>query len=155
VAETGSTFAQNALIKARHACKKHRIATLADDSGLLVEALDGAPGVHSARFSPERTDDANNRLLIQKMTGVANRRARFVSVLAFVSPDESEHLFEGSLEGEIAHQPFGSYGFGYDPIFFLPDRQCMLSELTLEEKNEISHRAKSLTLFIEFIGGSL
>jgi XTP/dITP diphosphohydrolase len=155
IEETGSTFQENALLKARHACLKHHLPCLADDSGLLVEALDGAPGVHSARFSIEHTDEANNRLLLKRLNGVKHRNARFVSVLAFVTPQGEEALFQGTLEGEIATIPAGTNGFGYDPIFYLPDLHCMLSELTLPEKNQISHRAKSLTSFIEYIGGTL
>jgi XTP/dITP diphosphohydrolase len=155
IEETGSTFQENALIKARHACFMHHIPSLADDSGLLVEALDGAPGVHSARYSIEQTDEANNRLLLERLNGIKHRKARFVSVLAYVTPQGEEVLFEGILEGEIATIPAGTNGFGYDPIFYLPELHCMLSELTLSEKNQISHRAKSLSSFIDYIGGTI
>lgn len=141
--ETGDTFEANALEKARFVHRHTGRACVADDSGLEVDALGGAPGVRSRRFSPEATDGANNRLLLERLRGVTDRRARFRCVLALVA-DGVERTVDGRCEGRIAEHPRGAHGFGYDPIF-LPDEAPgrTMAELTLEEKNAISHRSRA------------
>lgn len=138
--ETGDTFVANALQKARFIHERLRVPVVADDSGLVVDALGGAPGVHSKRFSPEQTADGNNRLLLHRMTDIPDRGARFVCVVALVA-DGVEATVEGRCEGQIALAPRGTGGFGYDPLFLpdaLPGRS--MAEATLAEKNAISHR---------------
>lgn len=138
--ETGDTFVANALQKARFIHSRLGVPVVADDSGLVVDALGGAPGVHSKRFSPEATAEGNNRLLLARMTGVQERRARFVCVVALVA-DGVEETVEGRCEGRIAHALQGTGGFGYDPLFLpdaLPGRA--MAQATLAEKNAISHR---------------
>ena len=149
VAETGSTMAENALLKARAfraalppEAKEEQVWVLGDDSGLEVDALDGAPGIYSNRWAGPDTNaaDRNNYLLeCLKDTPDEARTARFRCVIALISPDGEEHLVEGIVEGRIAHEPEGSGGFGYDPVFELPDGRRM-SQLAPEEKNRISHR---------------
>ena len=142
--ETGSTFADNALQKARFVHAATGLPTLADDSGLEVDALGGAPGVHSKRFSPEATDAANNALLQRKLDGVTHRTARFRCVLALVT-STWEGTVDGTCEGRIALAPRGGFGFGYDPLF-LPDALDgrTMAEARPEEKNAISHRGRAL-----------
>ena len=149
VAETGSTFAENALLKARafHAAlppqaKEEQVWVLGDDSGLEVDALDGAPGIYSNRWAgPNTTPGDRNAYLLDRLKDTPDeaRTARFRCVIALISPDGEEHLVEGVVEGRIAHEPEGSGGFGYDPVFELPDGRRM-SQLSPEEKNMISHR---------------
>ena len=150
VAETGTTFVENAIIKARHAATITGLPALADDSGIEVDALDGAPGVYSARFSGEgANDDANNALLVQKLREVpANERSaryRAVIVLLRHAADPSPLICEGSWEGMIQLEPAGSGGFGYDPYFYLPDFDCTSAELSAEEKNRLSHRGAAMS----------
>jgi len=150
VAETGTTFVENAIIKARHAASHTGLPALADDSGIEVDALDGAPGVYSARFSGPAADDAaNNALLVEKLQTVpaAERSARYRAVIVFMrhAGDPSPLICEGSWEGMIQLQPAGDGGFGYDPFFFLPELGCTSAELSATEKNRISHRGKALT----------
>lgn len=143
--ETGSTFAENALIKARAAAKALHCTAMADDSGLCVEALDGAPGVFSARYGGEHGNDAANRaLLLQNMQGVENRRAYFVCAVAVVEPDGREITAEGRTYGKILTQETGTGGFGYDPIFESEDLQKSFGLATAEEKNSVSHRYRAL-----------
>jgi non-canonical purine NTP pyrophosphatase (RdgB/HAM1 family) len=146
VEETGSDFRGNALLKARaYAAELPGVAVLADDSGLVVEALDGEPGVRSARYAGEPCDDgANNRLVLEKMRGVEDRRAAFVVILALVRPDRSELLVEGRCEGTIADSERGENGFGYDAIFFRDDLGCTFGEAAPSEKNARSHRAAAV-----------
>jgi XTP/dITP diphosphohydrolase len=149
VAETGPTMAENALLKARalyRALSEQQGSNdwwvLGDDSGLEVDALGGAPGVHSNRWAGPKTTAADrNRLLLERLEGVPEqeRTARFRCVVALISPKGAEHLTEGVVEGRIAHEPMGSGGFGYDPVFELPDGRRM-SQLDSDEKNIISHR---------------
>ena len=150
VEETGSTYAENALIKARAACGASGLPALADDSGVEVDALPGELGVRSARFGGEGLDDSGrNALLLQKMRDVpdAERGARYVCVLAFAKPDGWFGFFEGALGGRILRAPQGEGGFGYDPIMYLPAHGCAVSELPLEVKNRISHRGLALAEF--------
>ena len=150
VAETGTTFVENAIIKARHAATITGLPALADDSGIEVDALDGAPGVYSARFSGEgANDDANNALLVQKLRHVpaAERSARYRAVIVLLrhAADPSPLICEGSWEGMIQLEPAGSGGFGYDPYFYLPDFDCTSAELSAEEKNRLSHRGAAMS----------
>ena len=145
VDETGATFMENALIKARAACEALGLPVLADDSGLCVEALGGAPGVYSARYSGAHGDDKGNRLLLLKnMQGVADRRAYFACAVALVSPDGREWTAEGKTEGEILTEEEGEGGFGYDPIFLSSDLQKSFGIASAEEKNSVSHRYRAL-----------
>lgn len=147
IEENGSTFAENALIKAKTAAAASGLLALADDSGLEVDALGGAPGVHSARFAGEPKDDGrNNAKLLDLLKDVPaeQRRARFKSVIAVVTLQGEEHLTEGVCEGQIGFEPKGEDGFGYDPLFYVPEFGMTFSEISLEQKNQISHRGKAL-----------
>jgi XTP/dITP diphosphohydrolase len=149
IAETGSSFEANALLKARHVTAHAGLPALADDSGLEVDALGGRPGVYSARYAGVGASDAaNNALLIQELEGVADaqRTARYRCVLALVrsAHDPAPLLAQGSWEGRIAHQPAGSGGFGYDPWFIPRGYECTAAQLPLEAKNRLSHRALAL-----------
>jgi len=149
--ETADTFEGNALIKARGACKYTGLPALADDSGLEVDYLQGAPGVYSARYAGSHGDDeANNRLLLKNLQGVPDnqRTARFVAVMALVCPSGEEYVTKGVCEGYIADEPKGENGFGYDPIFRLPNDCRTLAQLLPEEKNAISHRAQALAKMV-------
>jgi XTP/dITP diphosphohydrolase len=153
--EDGLTFRDNALKKAREAMLFTGLPALADDSGLVVDVLDGRPGVHSARFAGEGAGDvANNRRLLHELNGIpANRRqAAFVCVLAFVAPDGSEQVFSGRVGGGIIFAERGEGGFGYDPLFLVDGFDRTMAELTLQEKNAISHRGQALQHFREFLG---
>ncbi|TNF88393.1 MAG: RdgB/HAM1 family non-canonical purine NTP pyrophosphatase [Gammaproteobacteria bacterium] len=149
VAETGTTFVENAIIKARHAAAQTGLPALADDSGIEVDALDGAPGVFSARFAGEDADDdANNALLVEKLRQVPaeQRSARYRAVIVLMrhAADPSPLICEGSWEGLIQLQPAGDGGFGYDPYFYLPELGCSSAQLSAEEKNRLSHRGQAL-----------
>ena len=148
VDETGSTFEENALLKA-HAVSRHtKLPALADDSGLSVDALNGAPGIFSARWSGVHGDDgANIKRLLKDLSGVAEnkRGAEFIAVLALVRPDGEELLIRGELRGKIRNQPVGANGFGYDPIFEPENSNRTLGEMSAAEKDAISHRSKALT----------
>lgn len=144
-AEDGATFMENALKKAREISEISGKCALADDSGLCVDALDGAPGIYSARFSGVHGDDAaNNRLLLEKLEGVTDRSAHFTSAVALVWPDGHYLEAEGYLHGVIGFEPKGENGFGYDPLLFLPERGMTAAQLSAEEKNSISHRYNAL-----------
>ena len=154
VPETGTTFVENAIIKARHAAQQTGYAALSDDSGIVVDALNGEPGVYSARFSGSNAnDDANNALLVEKLRAVpeAQRSARYQAVIVYMpnAADPSPIICEGSWEGVIVLDPRGSGGFGYDPYFYLPEYGCTSAELSAEEKNRISHRGQALRLLLE------
>ncbi len=161
VSEDGETFVENALKKARAAACFTGMAALADDSGLEVDALGGAPGVHSARFGGEGLSDSERYLLLLKMLeGVPwrERTARFKCVMALVVPDDKEYVVEGVCEGIIAMEPKGEGGFGYDPVFYLPSYGKTMAQLPAGEKNRISHRAKALHRMREILrrlGGRL
>jgi len=144
IEETGETYLENALLKARTLAIASGLPALADDSGLEVDALDGAPGVHSARFQPG-SDEARYATLLAAMTGVegAARSARFRCVAALVLPDGRAFTSEGVCEGVIAQAPSGARGFGYDPVFFIPEQGVTMAELSAEQKNTISHRARA------------
>jgi XTP/dITP diphosphohydrolase len=141
--ETGATYADNALLKARAAARATGVTALADDSGLEVEALGGEPGLRSARFGGSRLDDAGrNALLLERLRGVPpeRRTARYRCVIAIVDPDGRERLAEGTAEGRIAEAPRGAGGFGYDPLFYYPPLGCTFAELSPEAKARVSHR---------------
>jgi XTP/dITP diphosphohydrolase len=150
VEETGKTFAENALIKARAVCKAlHRI-TLADDSGLCVDALGGAPGVYSARYAGEHGNDKENRaLLLKNMQGVTDRSAHFTCALALVTPDGREMVVEGKTFGKILLEEAGEGGFGYDSLFLSDDLQISFASASAQEKNSVSHRFRALQLLQE------
>jgi XTP/dITP diphosphohydrolase len=154
VAETGTTFVENAIIKARHAAHSTGFAVLADDSGIVVDALNGEPGVYSARFSGSNaSDEANNALLVEKLRSIPEeqRSARYQAVIVYMrnAVDPSPIICEGSWEGMIVLEPRGKGGFGYDPYFYLPEYECTSAELSAEEKNRISHRGKALRRLVE------
>lgn len=154
VEETGTTFEENALLKAREICKLSGKPTISDDSGLEIDALDGAPGIYSSRFMGEDTSyDIKNNALIEKLENVADpdRTARFRCCMALVLPDGKEFVTEGAMEGIIAREPKGINGFGYDPILFIPEYNRTSAELSSEEKNNISHRGEALRKMIEVI----
>ena len=142
--EDGATFAENAAIKAQHYGRHAAGLLFADDSGLVVDALEGAPGVHSARFAgPGANDERNNRLLLERLRGVRNRTARFVCVIALAEGTEVRSLFEGSVEGVILKEPRGAGGFGYDPLFYYPPFGCTFGEASEERKLAVSHRGQA------------
>ena len=147
IEENGTTFAENAMIKARAVWEKTGGIVLADDSGLVVDYLGGEPGVYSARYLGEDTSyEIKNQAIIDRLADAKEeeRTARFVSAIAAVLPDGSELVTEGTVEGLIAHEPAGNGGFGYDPIFYLPQFGCSSAELEPEKKNELSHRGEGL-----------
>ena len=148
--EVDPTFEGNALAKARFVAKETGLAALADDSGLEVDGLGGRPGVRSARYAgPEATDEENRAKLLAELDGVGpeGRAARFRCAVAYVSPEGEEAVFSGTLEGSIAMEERGSGGFGYDPVFLVPEKGVTAAELTADEKNAISHRARALARF--------
>jgi len=146
VAESGSTFAENAALKARIAAQRTGLVSLADDSGLEVDALHGAPGVYSARYAGEpKDDDRNNEKLLKELEGVPEdqRTARFRCALVVATPTGEEYLTEGVVEGRILTERRGKEGFGYDPLFYLPDFGRTMAQLNVNQKNKISHRAQA------------
>lgn len=152
--ETGLSFVENALLKARHASAQSGLPAIADDSGLAVDALMGKPGIYSARFAGEGATDADNvDKLLSTMEGLVtpDRTARFHCVLAYVrsAEDPVPIICHGHWEGSILHQRRGEGGFGYDPIFYLADRDCSAAELSKEDKNTISHRGKAMQQLLE------
>lgn len=150
--ETGKTFAENALIKARAGMKASGMPCIADDSGLCVEALHGAPGVYSARYSGEgATDEKNNALLMKNLEGVTDRRAKFVSAIAMVFPDGRTVTAEGECPGTVIDEHRGNNGFGYDPYFLVEEYGKTFAELSGDIKNRISHRARALEKFRKLI----
>ena len=150
--EDGSTFFENALIKAKHAATISGYPAIADDSGLCVDYLNGAPGIKSARYAGENASDADNNLkLLNSLKNQTQRNAAFVACLIFFDPDSKEDILsaEGRLEGEIAKKSHGNDGFGYDPIFFISDENKTLAELGKDYKNKNSHRAKATKILLE------
>lgn len=154
VEETGTTFEENAYLKASAIAKKCGLPTLADDSGLEIDYLGKEPGIYSSRYMGEDTPySVKNAELLRRMEGVPDeeRTARFVCAICLVRPDGSSETVCASMEGIVAHESAGSNGFGYDPIFFLPDRGCTSAQLPPEEKNLISHRGKALRLMRDIL----
>ena len=150
VEETGTTFEENSLLKARAVMEASGLPAIADDSGLCVDALGGAPGVYSARYGGEGLDDIQRyRLLLENMRGQMPRTARFVSVITCCFPNGDVISARGECPGTIAFAPMGEGGFGYDPVFFVPEMRKTFGQLTPEEKNAISHRGVALRAFGE------
>jgi XTP/dITP diphosphohydrolase len=163
IEETGTTIAENAYIKAKAVADIVGIPVLADDSGLCVDALDGAPGVYSARYAGEDAADRdNNAKLLRELEAMLSTEAvnpeflsaaRFVCSLVLYDPQDGSRLeAEGSVEGSILRNPRGAEGFGYDPLFWIPSHGCSMAELSIEEKNAISHRGQALCKLLELIG---
>lgn len=147
VEETGTTFEENAILKAQSYAEASGMLTLADDSGLAVDALGGEPGLYSARYGgPDATDATRYTMLLTRMQSVPDgeRQARFVCVVALATPEGDLYIGEGAVEGVIAHAPRGDFGFGYDPVFFMPEYGATMAELGPKVKNNISHRARAL-----------
>ena len=152
IPETGTTLEANALQKARSVHQRTGAACVADDTGLEVDALGGAPGVHSARYAgPGRDPVDNMRKLLTELAGVADRDARFRTCIAYVAADGSEHTFEGAVDGVITSAPLGSGGFGYDPVFRPHMSDLTFAELPADKKNAISHRAQAVWRFVRFL----
>lgn len=156
--EDGDTFTANSLQKAHYYAQKSGLVTLADDSGIVVDALGGAPGVYSARYgTPDLDDTGRRRLLLANVNalGDVNRSARFVCVIAVVTPTGQELLSEGVCEGQIADVEAGEGGFGYDPIFWLPAHGCTIAQLSADQKNALSHRGKAVRDIAPRIQGAM
>lgn len=156
VAETGTTFVENAIIKARHAARYANAPVLADDSGIAVDALHGRPGVYSARYAGEKaTSSANVAKLLYEMQNVpeGKRQARFYCALVLMrhAEDAAPLIAQGVWHGTILHQAQGSGGFGYDPVFYVPDHDCSAAEIDAAEKNRISHRGQALNKIVDMI----
>lgn len=150
VEETGTTFAENAMLKAKAICAAANLPAIADDSGLCVDALNGGPGVYSARYGGEGLDDKGRyTLLLNSLRGQGTRAAHFESAIACAFPGGDTLTAAGRCDGTIAFAPMGEGGFGYDPVFFVPALAKTFAQMTAEEKNKISHRGKALTEFVE------
>jgi XTP/dITP diphosphohydrolase len=150
--ETGATFEDNAIQKALYYSKHCEGHLFVDDSGLEVDALSGAPGVYSARFAgPDATDDANNRVLLERMQGIVDRTARFVCVVALASNGKLIDIFRGEVEGQLLEAPRGVNGFGYDPLFLYPPFGCTFGEVPLEKKMVVSHRSRALRAMVDWL----
>lgn len=156
VEETGTTFAENAMLKAQAISAAAKLPAIADDSGLCVDALNGGPGVYSARYGGEDLDDrARCMLLLNNMRGQTTRAAHFACAIACVFPDGETLTAEGRCDGAISFAPIGTGGFGYDPVFLVPDKGKTFGQLTPEEKHAISHRGKALKEFAEKLATKL
>ncbi len=151
--EHGTTFEENSYIKAKTIMDACGLPTIADDSGLMVEALNGEPGVYSARYGGETclTDRDRLNFLLSKMEGEENRNAKFVSVITMLTPDGKKIVARGECPGRILTAPQGENGFGYDPVFFVEEAGCTFAQLPSQEKNRISHRARALKAFAETV----
>lgn len=149
--ENGSTFEENALIKAQAAVKELGLPVLADDSGLMVDALNGAPGVHSARYAGDHDDQANNQKLLRELAGVDDfyRTAHFHTTIVGLKPNGAKLVANGRVDGHILRNPQGENGFGYDPLFYVDELGCAMATLTDAQKNAISHRGRALRSFME------
>ncbi len=148
VTEDGESFFENALIKAKYFANKHKITTISDDSGLVVDALDGRPGIYSARYSGQG-DYENNLKVLGELENVENRRAHFVCEIVLCYPNGVHQSYHGEVHGYIANEIIGEQGFGYDSIFYIPEYQMTFGQLDSEIKNRISHRANALKLLKE------
>jgi XTP/dITP diphosphohydrolase len=152
IPETADNLVDNALQKARYVYEKCGIPCFADDTGLEVDALDGAPGVYSARYAGEQKDSKLNMLLLLKnMNGKTNRNARFRTIIAYIDENAQEHICEGEIKGKIIENMAGTNGFGYDPIFVPEGYEKTFAELSSEIKNTISHRARAMEKFLSYI----
>lgn len=151
VEEDGSSFRENAYLKAKHFYDKYNQAVFADDSGLVVEALNGEPGIRSARYSGINASYTNNNLkLLKEMQNIDNRKAYFITVICFIDHSGEVHYFEGRIYGEISREIKGTDGFGYDPLFYIPEYNKTFAEIG-SLKNKLSHRARALFSFNEFL----
>ena len=149
VEETGTTFAENAMLKAKAICAAAQLPAIADDSGLCVDALNGGPGVYSARYGGDGLDDRGRyMLLLNNMRGQTTRAAHFACAIACAFPNGDTLTAEGRCDGTIAFAPMGEGGFGYDPVFFVPEKAKTFGQLTAEEKSAISHRGRALESFV-------
>ncbi|MFW0760155.1 XTP/dITP diphosphatase [Staphylococcus cohnii] len=154
VEETGDTFEENAKLKSEAAAQALNKRVIADDSGLEVFALDGEPGIYSARYAGETKDDnANIEKLLTKLGDETDRSAQFVCVISMSAPGEDTVQFKGTVQGEITLNKIGEHGFGYDPIFFVEDKNKTMAQLTAEEKGEISHRGKAIAQLQQYLEG--
>ena len=155
--ETGLTFVENAILKARHAAALAGLPAIADDSGIEVDYLNGAPGIRSARYADGAGDEANNRKLLAALAGVpqAQRGARFQCLLVYMrhAEDPTPLICQGTWEGRILTEPLGDNGFGYDPLFWVPDHGCSSAQLPPEVKNRLSHRGQALRLLLRALSG--
>ncbi len=150
VEETGTTLEENSYLKARTICDVCNMPTLADDTGLMVDALNGAPGVYSARYAGEAHDDkANRRLLLKNLDGIENRRAHFATVITICYPNDEFITAKGRVEGSILTEEHGSEGFGYDSLFYSDELQKTFAEASQVEKNSVSHRGRALHAMLE------
>lgn len=151
IAETGSTLEENAIIKANYITEKYGLPCFADDTGLEIDALNGEPGVYSARYAGEdKNADKNMELILQKLHNINNRKAQFKTIIA-LNINNEQHLFTGIVEGEIRNKKIGTNGFGYDPIFEPENLGKTFAEMTLEEKNKLSHRGRAVEKLIDFL----
>ncbi len=155
IQETGLSFRENALIKAKTTCDFLGMDSIGDDSGLVVDALGGAPGIYSARYSGEgASDDSNNKKLLFELKGEENRDAKFVCCIALVLADGTQEFFEGECSGQIIREKRGEGGFGYDPVFYVPEYQKTMAELGPRIKNRISHRAVASQKLLSYFSDS-
>lgn len=151
IEETGSTLEENAAIKSKYIYNKYHLNCFGDDSGLVIDALNGEPGVYSARYAGEHGNHAANiKKVLTKLEAVENRKARFVTVISLMWEGE-EHVFEGVVDGTIRHETTGTSGFGYDPIFQPDGYDITFAEMSMQEKNKISHRARAMEKLISFL----
>lgn len=151
IEENGTTFHENALIKAKYCFKKTGKASVGDDSGLVIPALDGRPGVFSARYAGAHNFDANIDKILGEMQGIENRQAYFITVMCLVNEQGQEHYFEGNIYGDITHERRGEKGFGYDPIFIPEKHEISFAEMSTKTKNKISHRFKAIQKLLFFL----
>ncbi|HOM32641.1 MAG TPA: RdgB/HAM1 family non-canonical purine NTP pyrophosphatase [Bacilli bacterium] len=151
IKEDGETFQDNAVIKATTIHKFTNLPVIADDSGLIINALDGFPGVNSARFMEGAPYSLKNAAIIKMLEGHSDKSAKFVAAIALVGLEPFPQVFIGEVKGMITSEPKGEDGFGYDPIFFYPHKQKTFAEMTLEEKDEISHRGRAMALLFEYL----
>jgi len=155
ISETGNTIESNAIIKANYVTEKYGLPCFADDTGLEIEALNGEPGVFSARYAGiEKNDDNNMNLVLEKLAGQTNRNAQFKTVIALHINNE-QHLFTGIVKGRITETKIGTNGFGYDPIFMPDSNQLTFAQMDLEQKNNISHRGKAVKQLIDFLNNNV
>jgi XTP/dITP diphosphohydrolase len=157
--ETGLTFVENAILKARNAARHSGLAAIADDSGIEVDALRGAPGIYSARFAgPDASDADNLRQLLEALQGVpeSQRSARFQCLMVYMrhAADPTPMICQGTWEGRILFAPRGDNGFGYDPVFYVPSEDCSAAELSADTKNRLSHRGQALMALVRRLGGA-
>lgn len=142
--ENGETFEENATIKAQAIFNQTNLAVLADDSGLEVSALNNEPGIHSARYAGDHDDDANNKKLLDKLSSIENREAKFITCLVLLNQHGQKFVVYGTVDGVILKEPRGHNGFGYDPLFYVPSKKKTMAEMSDREKNDISHRGNAL-----------